>query len=239
MCERIVRRRENFETKVIYTNTWPHDDEFWKDIFGFCVIDRLGLFHCMKRITDTLNPHCLYYWEALWDLKACFYHYNADNMDALMVAMSLGTFKSDGTAMTTEEICQLKESKDCKSRADPYLRKNLHQKETVIQNLSLWLMKWTNKCDPDDQELCPNYRSPCPDCCPNYHPQKKNPNEKATSKSKRIKDSTSPTSPNSIRTESSSLVPSPSTNFQLMYPQGRNLILKASTRSSPTSPTLE
>jgi hypothetical protein len=92
LCEQIVRRRENFETKVIYTDTWPHNDEFWKEIFGFCVIGRLGLFHCMKRITDTLNPHCLYYWEALWDLKTCFYQYNADDMDALMIAMPTGRY---------------------------------------------------------------------------------------------------------------------------------------------------
>jgi hypothetical protein len=127
-------------------------------MFGFCVIGRLGLFHCTKRITDTLNPRCLYYWEALCDLKAGFYQYNVNAMDALMVAMLAGTFKSGGTAMTIEEIRQLKESKEWKSRADPDLRKKLHKKETVIQNLSLWLMKWENKCDPDDQELCPNYR---------------------------------------------------------------------------------
>lgn len=184
LCEQIVRRRINFQPKVIYTDTWPHNDEFWKDVFGFCVIGRLGLFHCMKRIADTLNPRCLYYWEALWDLKACFYQYNADDMDALMVAMSSGTFKSDGTAMKTEEIRQLRESKEWKSRADPYLRKNLHKKETVIQNLSSWLMKWKNKSDANDQELCPNYRSPCPDFCPNYRPQKKNPTEKAIQEQK-------------------------------------------------------
>jgi hypothetical protein len=96
LCEQIVRKREHFETKVIYTDTWPHNDEFWKEIFAFCVIGRVVLFHCMKRIADMLNPHCLYYWEALWDLKACFYQHNADNLNALMIAMPLGTFKSDG-----------------------------------------------------------------------------------------------------------------------------------------------
>jgi hypothetical protein len=43
LCEQMVRRRVNFQPKVIHTNTWPHNDEFWKDIFGFC--GRLGLFH--------------------------------------------------------------------------------------------------------------------------------------------------------------------------------------------------
>jgi hypothetical protein len=67
--------------------------------------------------------------------------------------MSLGTFKSDGTAMITEEIRQLRESKEWKSRADPYLRKKLPKKETVIQNLSSWLMKSKNKSDIKDQDL--------------------------------------------------------------------------------------
>jgi hypothetical protein len=91
--------------------------------------------------------------------------------------------------MKTEEIRQLKESKEWKSRADPYLRKRLHKKETVIQNLSSWLMKWKNKCDPDDQELCPNHRSPCPDFRPNYRPQKKNPSKKAIQEQKKKKKS--------------------------------------------------
>jgi hypothetical protein len=69
-----------------------HNDEFWKAVFSNCVIGRLGLFHCMKRIADTLNSRCLCYWEALWELKTCFYQHNANDWDALMVAMSPGAF---------------------------------------------------------------------------------------------------------------------------------------------------
>jgi hypothetical protein len=84
LCEQVVRRRDNFQPKVIYTDTWPHNNEFWTTIFGIFVVGRLGLFHCMKRIVDTLNPRCCYYWKALWDLKMCFYQYRASDMEALL-----------------------------------------------------------------------------------------------------------------------------------------------------------
>jgi hypothetical protein len=96
LVEQMKRRRSNFDPKLIYTDTWPHNEEFWKMLLGFRVVGRLGLFHIMKRIMDTLNNRCHSYWKCVTELKACFYQYNKDDLEGLLRALKAGTLSSTG-----------------------------------------------------------------------------------------------------------------------------------------------
>jgi hypothetical protein len=51
MLQEIIDKRPPFQPWIIYTDTWP----FWTTPD----IGRLGLFHLMKEILDTLNPSVL------------------------------------------------------------------------------------------------------------------------------------------------------------------------------------
>jgi hypothetical protein len=70
----------------------------------------------MKHITDALSSRCLCYWEALRERKTCLYQCNTDDLDVLIVAMSLGAFKVGGTAIMTDGMRALKQSKERKTR---------------------------------------------------------------------------------------------------------------------------
>jgi hypothetical protein len=55
MLQQLVEKRSTFRPKVIYTDTWPNGETFWRNIFGSHIIGRLGFFHLIKRILDTLT----------------------------------------------------------------------------------------------------------------------------------------------------------------------------------------
>ena len=73
MITQCIRRRTKFKPRILYSDTAPHNTTFWKRLFGPQLLVRLGLFHLLHRITDTLDSKCGAYWSALVSLKACFY----------------------------------------------------------------------------------------------------------------------------------------------------------------------
>jgi hypothetical protein len=142
-----------FRVLYIYTDTWPHSCDFWKFIFGMLVIGRLGFFHLLKRILDTLNPRSARYWEALVGLKAVFYRYNADDENKLLRALKDGSFARGKTHYSDENINTMKHSKKWKRKCDPYLRKIFHPTETAVHNLMGWVSKFRNACDAEGKSL--------------------------------------------------------------------------------------
>ena len=61
LLQQSTRRRTNFKPGVVYTDTIPNGERFWKEVFGPEVDCRLGLFHFLHRIVDTLNTHSKLY----------------------------------------------------------------------------------------------------------------------------------------------------------------------------------
>jgi len=91
LLQELVTKRTDFRPKTLYSDTWPHNLTFWKNIFGFCLVGRLGFFHLIKRIHDTLNTQCNLYWRALVQLKHVFYRYNDEDEAQLITALKEGT----------------------------------------------------------------------------------------------------------------------------------------------------
>lgn len=79
----------------------------------------------MQRITDTMNPKCEVYWEALIELKKCFYKYVDEDFSLLISALKNGTLSKDNQK----------------------LRKLILGAPTVIHNLELFFDKFKNRAD--------------------------------------------------------------------------------------------
>jgi hypothetical protein len=107
----MVRKRPLFAPSVLYTDTCPNNDGFWKKILGQHVEHKLGLFHLMQRIVDTLDNRSERYWEALTRLKDCLYSYVAEDLAALKNALKDGSFSSDSKRYSDDEIEALRQSK--------------------------------------------------------------------------------------------------------------------------------
>ena len=133
-----MKKKRNFMPIVIYTDTWPHNLEMWTTIFPNAT-GRLGLFHLMKRIFDTLNPNCTTYWEALAELKTCLYRYEEEDEENLLCELM--------KEMTEQQIQQTRESKCWKQCYDKHLLKKLYPELTANNKLNLWLQKWKDKSD--------------------------------------------------------------------------------------------
>ena len=153
MVEQMVRNRPAFHPKVIYTDTWPHNNSFWKGMFGISLVGRLGLFHLMKRITDTLNTACELYWETLAGLKSALYRYNENDEENLLLALKDGSLSQTNVGLSNEQIQSLKLSKRWKQRYDRYLRKVLLAPETIKTKLDLWVKDNKNKLDSNGRSV--------------------------------------------------------------------------------------
>jgi hypothetical protein len=123
LVNQLLAHRPKFWPKVVYTNTWPHNQKNWEKMLGLAIMGRLGLFHFMKRLTDTLNPHCGVYWKALSELWKSVYQYDKVDETSLIKKLKDDEFSTSGKKHTSEEIEDLRNSKRCNQRYSSYLRK--------------------------------------------------------------------------------------------------------------------
>jgi hypothetical protein len=140
-------KRKNFQPSVLYHDTCPNNDSFWKALLGLELVTRLGLFHLLHRIVETLDPKCEGYWKCLVQLKKSVYSYKTEPMDALMKSMAEGTFSRTGRQWGAKEIDDLRHSKAWKSVCDPFLQKEILGGNEMIHNLQLWIETWKSYSD--------------------------------------------------------------------------------------------
>jgi hypothetical protein len=69
MLVEILQKRSKFSPSLLYHDTCPHNQDFWRLLFGANVNVRLGLFHLLHQIVDTLDSKCELYWKGLVSLK--------------------------------------------------------------------------------------------------------------------------------------------------------------------------
>jgi hypothetical protein len=147
MLVEIMEKRQNFDPSVLYHDTCPNNADFWKALFGTHVDIRLGLFHLLHRIVDTLDSKSEVYWKALVDLKKTVYKYNSTDYSGLLTSLSDGSFDRAGRKYTPREIEDLRHSKRWKQRMDVFLRKEILPGPIIGQGLSEWIQKHKDSCD--------------------------------------------------------------------------------------------
>jgi hypothetical protein len=98
--------RKEFKPVVVHTDTCPHNrphnEGFWKGIFGTYLETKLGLFHLLHRIMDTLNSKCDVYWKCVVQLRNAIYTYVVKDENALLKALKDGSFSKTGKPFSVE-----------------------------------------------------------------------------------------------------------------------------------------
>jgi hypothetical protein len=88
---------------VLYTDTCPHNEAFWKDIFGTYLDAKLGLLHLLHGIMDMLDPKCKLYWKYIVTLRNVIYSDVVKDEAALLEALKDGTFSKITKSCQTQK----------------------------------------------------------------------------------------------------------------------------------------
>jgi hypothetical protein len=147
MLVEILQKRPNFNPSVLYHDTCPHNQDFWRMLFGANLDVRLGLFHLMHRIVDTLDSKCELYWKGLVSLKKSVYRYDDEDLAGLLTSLREGSFSRDGMKYSSSQIDDLRHSKRWKERCDPLLKKIILAGPVIADAIERWIVDYSNKVD--------------------------------------------------------------------------------------------
>ena len=153
MLIEIIEKRKNFNPSVLYHDTCPHNQDFWRAVFGTSLDVRLGLFHLLHRIVDTLDTKCELYWKGLVSLKKSVYTYNDDDLAGLLTSLREGTFNRNGAKYSPSQIEELRHSKRWKERCDPLLRKSIFPGPVISHAIEAWISEFKDKTDSQGHPL--------------------------------------------------------------------------------------
>ena len=147
--------RRHIQVQVLYTDLWPMGEVFWKNIFGVGMIGCLGMFHAMKRITDTfrksVDSDLLQ--EAMNEFKKCFYSIDATDLNNLYCVLKNGSLSQTGHKYTDDEVQELEKSRFWSRRYGRFLRKITHPSGYMQQLLSNFANKWKSVQDSRARKL--------------------------------------------------------------------------------------
>jgi hypothetical protein len=151
---RQVLSRPNFLPRGLWTDTWPKGKVYWEAMLGETIHGRLGLFHFIKRIVDTLQPNHDEFWTALVSLKECVYQYKPEDYQALIETLKSQTMLSSGYRYSNREFHELLHSKRWHQRYDKYLEKIVFPPAVARAKLTTWFQRFKGWRDPmTDQNL--------------------------------------------------------------------------------------
>ena len=140
-------KRNEFQPAVLYTDTCPHNEAFWKGIFGTYLETKLGLFHLIHRVMDTLDSKSNLYWKCVTKLRNAIYTYFATDEAGLLKALKDGSFSKTGLKLSDSEIRDLRHSKRWKQRYSEFLRKLILPGATHRYRLNLWMEEFKDSKD--------------------------------------------------------------------------------------------
>jgi len=140
----LLTKREGFRPNTMYSDTWPAKSDFWEALHP-TLKGRLGLFHCLQRMTRTLKKKHVDHFQAITSLLNCVYTCNDRDHDNLLRALKDGTLS---TNHSDEDTLDLKASKLFRQRYDKYLRKEIRPTNVLCSMLDDWFDRF--KCTASD-----------------------------------------------------------------------------------------
>ncbi len=147
--------RRSLQVQVLYTDLWPIGDVFWKNIFGPGMTGCLGMFHAMKRITDTfrktIDSDLLQ--EAMNDFKKCFYSIDPTDLSNVYSALKNGSMSQTGHKYSDCEVQELEKSRFWNKRYGRFLKKITHPSTCIQQLLSNFAANWKSVQDSKSRRL--------------------------------------------------------------------------------------
>jgi len=147
LLQKSFSARQKFLPAVVYTDTCPHGKDFWEALFGPRVETKLGLFHFIHRIVDTMDNKSELFWDAMVKLKSAIYTYHAGDEAALFEALKDGSFSRSNKQYTDQEIDQMRCSKQWKANCEPYLRKAFRTEQDAKTRLTSWIGQFEFQTD--------------------------------------------------------------------------------------------
>lgn len=150
-----LTRRSNFVPKAMYSDTWPNKSAFWSLLFDK-IQGRLGLFHCIQRMSRTLKKNHVDHCRALNGMLNCIHHHHEEDHENLLKALKTGTLSGKHS---DDEISQLKATKVFKERCDKCLRKQIRSPNVMCDMLDDWFDQ--HKCSSSNM-LRPARGRRCP-----------------------------------------------------------------------------
>ena len=140
-------KERTLEPAVITTDTIPRGIDFWESTFGKQLKCRLGLFHHIHRIVDTLDSKCELYWPCLVEITDAIYKYNDGDWSKLVKALNDGTLDREGKKHHEDEIVEMRLSKI------KYRRKDFHTVSCNKVKLTEWIGDWEHKEDNSGRKV--------------------------------------------------------------------------------------
>jgi hypothetical protein len=137
-------KRKEFKPAVLYTDTCPHKEASSKGIFGTYLETKLGLFHLVHHIMDTLDSKWELYWKCIVKLCKAIYTYFVEDEAALLKALKDDSFSRTDNMLSVTEIQNLRHSKRWKQQNSKFLRKLILPGATQIHHLNLWIEEFKN-----------------------------------------------------------------------------------------------
>ena len=107
-----LARRPTFAPVAMCSDTWPAKSDFWSLLFDPSH-GRLGLFHCIQRLTRTLKKNHVDHFRAVNALLNCTCHCNDEDHENLLKALKEGSLSAK---CSDDEISELKATKVFKQR---------------------------------------------------------------------------------------------------------------------------
>jgi hypothetical protein len=146
-------KRKEFKPAVLRTDTCPHNEAFWKSMFGDHLATKLGLFHLIHRIMDTIDSRCELYWKCVVKLRNAIYSEKLIDEEGLLKALKDGSFSQTGKRLSDSEIRDLRHSKRWKQRYSEFLRKEILPGSTQRHRLQNWIDEFRDECDQSGKAI--------------------------------------------------------------------------------------
>ena len=134
--------RSHFNPQVMYSDTWLIKKDFWPLLFPRGIEGRLGLFHCIQRITKTLRKKHVDYHEAITKLLDAVYSYHSEDFEAVITALKIGTLGTSRKRHSDSEIAEMRRTRLFRQKYAKYIQKGIRQSETMTQLLDDWFVRF-------------------------------------------------------------------------------------------------
>jgi len=134
-----LARRDNFDPKVMCSDTCPNKSSFWPLLFDG-VEGRLGLFHFIQRIKRTMRKNHVDYSEASTALLDAIYVYHSADFEAVIDALKKGQLGKK--IHSDDDIAELRGTRLFQQRYGKYIRKIIRPLGTMIQLIDDWFVRF-------------------------------------------------------------------------------------------------
>ena len=135
-----MARRPNFKPIAYWCDNYPANKAFLEELFHD-IKGHLGLFHMIQNITRTLKMDHKHHKLACKELSECFTYADKEDREAVLTGLRDGTVGRGGPK-TADEITEMENNGTFKKNYRHLIRRHFYSKDTAIQNLNGWKIKY-------------------------------------------------------------------------------------------------